>query len=356
MLQAVRLFYDEDNGLSRQEIAKRLNKDAREISWLLEKAREDGIVRIDILIPAEAELKRKFQERYPHVLDVVILETRPVKTPDQYNDLLRKFAAAAADYYTGLLDGYLEARPVHVGLSGGETISEIAAALSPRTRKNLYFHALSMIGYARFSKGVHHVLPSINAHFFWLKAGRVGPTKGQSHIEFATVAPYDSTKPGPEARAQVEAELDRLAAKKNIREVIEAMDSLDIVFPGLGLVNPPEDKPAFCNRLGMTGILQNVVTPEQLVAEGAVGEMCGMMFDAQGRSKDKWRFFLSAGHYSEHPGLEFFRHMAAQPDKRVIVIAGTFKENALRAALRGKLFNALITDSITAQKLIKGRS
>jgi DNA-binding transcriptional regulator LsrR (DeoR family) len=344
MVKAARLYYEKH--LSRQTIGKRMRMDPRDVSWLLEQAQEKQIVRIDILAPAEDKLKDEFQERYPHVLDVVIVQSDPVRTDRQYKDLLRKYALATADYYTRLCE---TTKTLHIGCCGGDTMLEVAMALPQNDNDKLYFHALALVGYAHFPKGVHHVLPAINAHILWSKAGRI-----QGKIDFATVGPYDTAKlgPGPEARAEVEAELERRAAYKPIREVIEAMDDLDIAFPGLGIVNPPP-KSELKNRLGMTGILQNVVTPEQLIAEGAAGEMCGILFDAQGRSKDKWRFFLSAGHYSAHPGIEFFRDMAKKPDKRVIVAAGAFKVDALRAALRGQLFNALVTDSISAKELLR---
>ncbi|WP_263377093.1 sugar-binding domain-containing protein [Granulicella aggregans] len=50
-------------------------------------------------------------------------------------------------------------------------------------------------------------------------------------------------------------------------------------------------------------------------------------------------------------GLEFYRNMVKQ-DKRVIVVAGTYKANAVLAALKGKLFNVWVTDDRTAKQVL----
>ena len=40
--------------------------------------------------------------------------------------------------------------------------------------------------------------------------------------------------------------------------------------------------------------------------------------------------------------------------KTVVVVAGRYKTAALRAALRGRLFNVLITDEMAAKELLGG--
>jgi DNA-binding transcriptional regulator LsrR (DeoR family) len=43
--------------------------------------------------------------------------------------------------------------------------------------------------------------------------------------------------------------------------------------------------------------------------------------------------------------------MVADPKSRVVVIVGSYKLQALRAVLRGKLCNVLITDAEAAEKI-----
>jgi|GEM_PF-1230246 len=347
MLEAARLYYEKE--LPKQKIAQRLGIDAREVTWLLNEARRLRLVRIDILAMAEGELEQKLRGKFPHLEKTLIVSGPPITTADQYSRMLRKWALVAADYFNELVDHHARSKPLHVGISGGETLLEFVNAVPERVRPNVYIHTTALVGHGRLHKAANHILPIVNASVLWSRCGRLPG----NHVEYATVPPYDVAKPGAEARAAVEAELDKLAANRPIREVIEAMNGLDVAFAGIGMVNP-KATPALRNRISMTGLLHSIVTPDQLEAEGAIADFSYNLIDGEGRSKEKWRFFLTAGHYTDHPGLAFFQRMVAT-GRKVVAIAGAHKIPAIKAALAAKAFNVWITDQHSAEALATAR-
>jgi DNA-binding transcriptional regulator LsrR (DeoR family) len=113
--------------------------------------------------------------------------------------------------------------------------------------------------------------------------------------------------------------------------------SADIAFVGVGEMD--ETAPLFVD-----GFIQRSDLNE-LRAAGAVGEICGWVFDARGQLVPGERNLRLAS--------------AAIPDRdRASVVAlakGAKKLAAIRAAVGGGLVNALITDEITAERLLGTR-
>jgi hypothetical protein len=77
------------------------------------------------------------------------------------------------------------------------------------------------------------------------------------------------------------------------------------------------------------------------------------MFDRKGRGNPRWNFFAMPGEGTPYSGVEFYRRLVDQ-GKRVIVIAGARKWDALVPAINARLFNVLITDAHTAHRLLIG--
>ncbi|MEO0521189.1 MAG: sugar-binding transcriptional regulator [Cyanobacteria bacterium P01_A01_bin.116] len=84
----------------------------------------------------------------------------------------------------------------------------------------------------------------------------------------------------------------------------------------------------------------------ELIELGAVGEIAGWAYDQQG-------ILLKKGTNAKVAGVPL-----QQPvEKMTIAIAGGLpKTNAIRAALKGKLINGLITDELVAKKLLNSES
>ena len=348
MLQAARLFYQDD--LTKEEIRQRLNlRDRRKVTSLLEAAKEKGRVRIYIDdVKSETGLEQKIRQKYPHLTDVIIVPGVPVTTAQQYSALLKSWGSIAAGYFDKLLDHHPD-KILHVGISGGETLLEFVNAVPTRQRPKVHVYATASVGRGRSDITAAHVDPVANATLLWAKSGLL---PGNCH--YATVPPYSDLKErGARARGSIAEELEELARRPAIRVVVEAMEKLDVAFGGIGVINPPVADATHMSRVTMTGLLKpvSVNIERELAREKAIADFAYCIIDEAGSSKDAWNFFISAGHYSKHHGIAFYRKMV-ENGKKVVTMAGPYKIRAIAACLRAKAFNVWITDEDSARQIL----
>ncbi len=145
-------------------------------------------------------------------------------------------------------------------------------------------------------------------------------------------------------------ELDELVLRKPVRDAIERMDGISIAFGSLGLITPA---PWIKGEDMMIDLLRPIVTPQELIAESAFADLAYCPFDRNGQGDPRWRFFLTAGALERDPerqGIGFYRKMV-RDGKKVVVIAGTKKQEAVYAALKGGIFNVWITDNETLKNV-----
>lgn len=119
-----------------------------------------------------------------------------------------------------------------------------------------------------------------------------------------------------------------------VRKVAEYAAGADVTFVGLGQMT--EDAPIFKD-----GYL-SATEMDALRRDDAAGEIAGWVFDSTGR-------------YIQHGASARTGGVRVEPDSAKDVIgiaAGPSKVTALRAALKGRLINGLITDEITARALL----
>jgi len=371
MLDAAKLYAARQ---SNKTIAERLHKSTPYVKWLLEESvdwlvrQQERLALSERVETPQNRLEKELHDRFPHLQKVQIVSPGNMRREGDYATLIRQWGVAAAEYFDKLVedaerrDGFL-----HVGVSGGETILEVMSQLRERDRPNVHFHATSLLGRGRLDKS-SHVGPETNVMIGWARSGR-----NPGHCHFGTVPPYDckgirDEKTSDERREVIKRELSHWAQTEEIKKVIKNNEDLDVIFAGLGLVNPSGTNPAYSqshiDRLTMTGLLKPLgIDPSELAAEGAIGDFSYCLFNADGNEqprdahgnelpKDRWRFFLSVGHYStQHSGIEYYRQLVKEK-KRVIVIAGVYKEPAIRAALKGKFFNVWFTDEETARNIL----
>jgi DNA-binding transcriptional regulator LsrR (DeoR family) len=346
MIKAATLFYKDE--LPRKEMADRLNTDLRGVKRLLDSARAQGIVSIQVHGTLTTDLEQQVRAKFPHIEKVLIAPGGVINTPDKHAELHQRWAFMAADYFDELYDNHPQGTPIHVGLSGGEHILEFVNAVPERRRENLYIHVTGLIGRGRLSEGGSHVEPFVNASILWSHSGRL-----PGRCEYATVSPYVNHRPGKASRAAVRTEIEKLEKNQAVAEVIKAMDKIDVAFVGIGIANTGRINPVSRNRVTMGSLLENIITTQQLAREKAIGDLAYSIFDAAGNSPKKWQFFLTAGHYSKYPGVEFYKRMVAT-GKKVVASGGPYKLDAIKVALKSKMFNVWITDEHTARELVKG--
>jgi len=195
--------------------------------------------------------------------------------------------------------------------------------------------------------------PETNATVAWARSG-----KDPNNLFYGTVPPYDFLEehfPTKEqkhesAKRHVMEKSLELANEPEIITIIANMnDSVNAAIVGLGLA---AGEGAHGRGDLISGILKPLgVDPVLLASEGAIGDIAYNVLDDKGESDWSWSFFLTLGYGSEHAGADFYHNLVAQ-GKPVMVMAGMNKEPVLRAAIRGRLINVLITDAVTAKSLL----
>lgn len=347
MLEVARLYYLEEQ--TKDSISKQLQIDPRTVTAMLKRAKEAGIVEIRIREEAiNLSLEERLREKYPHLLRVLTLPLLDeVKTSEQHAELVRRFGVLAAQYFEEFMSDHRD-KDVHMAVSGGASVFEAISAIQQKPRPNLYIYVTAIVGYGMLQANASHVIPAANATILWEKSGR----NSGDHLCYATAGPLP-------------VDLDKLYRRPAVKAVIDQMEKVDLVFGGLGVVRPdrkaptlPRDVKSLRNQLSITDLIKSEIGLRDLDRAKVIGDFSYLLITADGEeakhplTKEPLRYFLSGGYNTGHPGVAFYQRLVAR-GKSVVVVAGPFKLPAIRAALRGKLFNVLVTDEKTAKQLLE---
>ncbi len=239
-----------------------------------------------------------------------------------------------AQYFDELVDQH---PGIKIGISGGNTIYAMIQALSRRER-NMTTFPTALIG--RGPLIPEHIDPMVLLSVLREKSGANPPRA--YHV---TLLPFEKgTRP-----VEVRAEYERLKKHQKVKEVWAGMQDVEAVFASVGAIHPSAEYVRKRGRTLLTLLSDLGIDEARLEKQGAVGDISYALFDEDGRTRSPdWDFFMTLG-------VDFFRKMAGKyPQRRVVLIAGQYKESSLRACLRGALCNVLITDTSTAEKLLEG--
>lgn len=307
LLAKVSKLYYEDN-LNQDDIVSRLHISRSTISRLLAQAREEGIVRIVVVPPTGtyAELESAIEEKY--AVDEVIVTD--VSSPESPQMIARGLGAAAANY---LLRAINETDVV--GVSWGYTIRGMVAALEPKNFPNVRIVQMT---------------------------GGIGKPESESHATelchqmARTLSCKLALLPAPGV-VQSKQTRDVYLMDEHVRTAINLLPSITLAFVGIGSLN------SYSISMRDETILTRADLDE-VVTNGAVGDIALRFIDAEGQPVQS--------ELSERIiGIDI-AHLRQIP--RVVGVAGgRNKVEPIRAALRGKLLNVLITDQSTAKALIK---
>ncbi len=347
-------------GMSNQRIAAKLDVDPRKVKTLLKESvqwlltERERLARIESGESEYQRLEQQLSERFG-LKRVIVVAGRKIQTDEDYADLVRRWSLAAADHFEKLVnDGELRDKEgrLRVAISGGETLLELTNILPDRTRRGVYFYASAFLGRSLVDES-QHPDPLTNATIAWARSGRL-----PGHCVYATVSPPETDnalRPGfAERKEQLRRQLALIAENSAVEKVVRKLDDVAVAFAGLGVVSPTKRSARLSDRLTATGLLKKSMDDTELAKDGIVGDLGCCFFDADGNARDDCQFFLTAGHYTGHRGVEFYRNMC-RVGKQVIVIAGTYKVPAILAAIKGKLFNVWITDEETARNILTAK-
>jgi DNA-binding transcriptional regulator LsrR (DeoR family) len=301
MLRAARLYYEDY--LTQQQIADELGISRPTVSRLLTQARREGIVQITIKDPFARSEELETQLVQSFNLKRAVL----VAGEGLSGELLRRrLGFATAEYLRHTLG-----EGSKLGIGWGRTLYAVVEALDVQQR--LGIQVIPLIG------GLGQISSSFQVNDL---ARRLAEAFGGTWQPFYVPA-------------FVPAALEALLHLADVAPVLQSWPQVDVALVGIGHFASQHQSSMLFSSYIAADVLQ------KLELCGAVGDLCGRFFDAQGQ-----QCFVERGVI----GISLEQLRALQ---HVIGVAGgAEKVAAILGALRGGYVNVLVTDTITAQAVL----
>ena len=268
--------------------------DPSTVSRYLKRARDEGIVRVEIRPPRRqnADLGRAIAERYG--ISRVVVASAGSGTPRA------TLPAVAADYVGGLLRSGMR-----VGVGWGETLSSVVQFMEPS--------AVTSLTICQLAGGLSELVPGIQGHELVRQLAGLYPDSRVQYLHAPSIVDSAAIRAAIMSDSSVEAALKVAAAS-------------DLALVGIG----PMDRDATLIRAGDLG----AGAVRHLIDLGAVGSMNARFYDVLGKPVP-WLDDRTVGISWEELG--------AIP-LVVAVAGGAHKAEAIRSALRTGCVTALVTD------------
>jgi len=330
----------------------------KSVSGLLEEASIWLLKRDKALADYESDttdfkLANEVREKYPILQNVLVTRTKPASPDASWEPILSLTQSRlAAEYFDALTEDE-KGDEIRVAVSGSELVLDMATAIPHHQRQHVHYYASALIGRGRMLRATH-IGPDTNAMLCWIQSGMVS-----GNLHYATVAPVELSSGAGKSEAQRHAAAKRdlmVYAQLNfdneaLAPALKDLGEVNMIVADIGTVVPygPKSRisPGFMNPPSL--LRQHGINPTLLAEEGAVGYLSYALFDDRGEGRPDWQFFLNTGYPD---AIGFYRRLVEQKHK-VIVIADFCSDPALRAALKGRLFNVLIADQATATSLLQ---
>lgn len=348
MLLAARLVYGQKPGLSQSEAAIVLQRrlglreapNQATISRLLARAEDEGIIRVTVhpppMLALEEELRELLCERGP-LRDVVVAPRSLSGDSDDKNE--GNLAVAAATYLLARVEETGE--PTRITVSCGETLAatvdefmrlllEKDARMDEGAKRTLQVFPLTLHADYRLM----FVYPTTVVTALSRLTGRL---RNYDLAAYATSLPIDFHSRDGRSKEQYASDRAEFLQRSQVQELIlDEARIADIFLCGIGTT----DNDVY--RTILKRLDSKLESPERYAAE--VGYVP----------------ILADGRYSKEVAAEVvgvsidqLKHAAASRNKHVIAVAGgEKKKEAVRAALKAKCFNVLITDEVVAAHLL----
>lgn len=307
LLVKVSRFYYED-ALNQDAITARLGLSRSKVSRMLAQAREMGIIQISVVPPDQlfTDLESRLEQRFG-LLEAMVVEAPPAETQEAVS---RAIGTAAAGFLTRAVGPRST-----VGFAWGSTLYHLAAGLAP-----------------------HH-LPDVQVVQI---IGGLGPPDADIHATelcrhlSRALGCRMALLPVPGIVAD-ERTREALLSDVHVQRAVQAFDHLDLAFVGVGAPTPD-------SVVRRDGSIISQAEMDGLLRRGAVGDIALQFFDAEGRA-------VPSDISDRIIGISL--DQLKRTPRVVGVSGGPDKLAALQAALGGGLINVLITDSVTAERLLE---
>uniref|UniRef100_A0A7C3Z346 Fructose-1,6-bisphosphate aldolase/phosphatase n=1 Tax=Desulfobacca acetoxidans TaxID=60893 RepID=A0A7C3Z346_9BACT len=271
-------------------------------------------------IPQRSDLEDELQKKYPHLREV-----RVVDPGLKDLDAIQKTVAREGAYYLEEI-AWNGAR---IGLSGGKTIYYLITYLEPERLSGLHLYPLTLTPIL--------TMPGLTANAM----------VGMMSTKYPDATAYNLPTIPVTSREEYE---KQMAVNPEMLKIYRDIWEVEIMILGIGYLTGPLP--------GFRALAQQELnlTAEDLAAKGVVAEINHTPIDANGEpmldTQDKELAALTRRVIGV--GALELRERAARPDRYVVAVAGGLeKTEAIRACLKGKYFNVLITDAYVAEALVR---
>jgi lsr operon transcriptional repressor len=308
LLLRVAWFYYKDE-LTQDEIARRLSVSRASVGRMLDRARKVGLVSISLNADhlGAFEVSRQLRQTFG-LAEALVIPDHQADAGDHHELNARLGLGGAQFMSTHLRPGGT------LGVGWGETVSRVIASTS--------FGAVGPIHMVSLTGGVDAYLPA-----FLSSSKGEGPAEGE--MTSATVIPTPIVASTPELAAALKAE-------PAIQAVLKQACDVDQAIVGVG--TPTAD--ATIVQMGYLAADDVRTLHEHHVA----GDILGQFFDAAGR-------VVKLPIHDRRIGIDLAA--LAQIPKVTGVAGGLHKVDAILGALRGGFLDVLVTNELTALRLLE---
>ena len=291
------------HGKSQVEIALELGLDPSTVSRYLKRARDEGIVHIEIRPPRRehVDLGRELAGRFDLRRAIVV---------PQDADADNALYAVAADFISSsVVSG------MRLGISWGQTLAGVIRFLQPRS--------VSGLSIAQLTGGLSDAEPGYQCHELVRHLAELYPNSQVKYLH---------------APAIVDSEVIQAAmvSDRSVSAALEAAARSEFALVGIGSMGDD----ATLMRVGHLDHADRT----RLLKSGAIGTLNGRFFDRLGRP---------VGHLERRTIALSWDQLAAIPTV-VAVAAGPTKTQAIAGALETGCLDVLVTDEATARELLGG--
>ncbi len=312
LVQTCRLFYEQR--LSKSEIARRQQLSVTHVNRLLLEGQRLGFVEIRVVGPRLKSLELELLSKYD------LKEVRIVSSADDPGATLVEMGKQGAALFEELV-----ASGSRIGVSSGRTLFELVSRI-PEKSRNISVYPLNVIHES--STRVTGVSANTSATILWFRSR---PTAVAHRVEL--FFPDGVRGPAPQFVRQMQQD-------PSIRNVRAALDDLDIYLLGAGEVG---QESRFWTLQARSG------------SQIAYEHRCPIVGDVAFNALTEQGEYVAtdAEEMLFHVDLEQLKKSAKSHDKSVVLIAGGMnKSKIIRAAIKARLCNMLVTDSDVAEYLI----
>ena len=292
------------HGSSQIEIARDLNLDPSTISRYLKRARDEGIVRIEIVAPRRANVEMaRALARELGLSRVLVAELH-----GDDDDGIAAVASVAAQFTSDQLR-----RGTRIGIGWGETLAAVVRRLDPG--------AVETLQVAPLAGGLAEGRPGIQGHELVRQVTELFPMSRATYLHAPSIVDSAAIR-------------DAFLADRSVQAALAIAGQAEVALVGIGEMAPE------ATLFKASHILN--ADRDALLAQGAVGSMNARFYDATGNP---------VGHLDRRTVALDWSALGAIPTV-IAVAAGEPKADAIRGAAHTGCIDVLVTDERTAAALL----